>query len=268
MKLKYGKEYLGLYLQFLKHHFDGCGEVKNLIIKVLSYNIHKGRSFFLRHRTWDALDKLVHKVEPDIIFFQEFLSEPQAEILLEKFADKLWPHHSFGKNATMGDYHYGNAILSKYPFIETYSNDISTNKLEKRGLLYGKIQINKKDNLFLFCTHLDLTYKGRKSQLKKIQKYTSSLTKKSDHVLFVGDFNDWDEKLHPEIQKTLNFKEASTEVHGFLAETSPSIYPKFSLDRIYYRNLKPHSTEVIKDKNLKILSDHLPVVFEFKIASK
>jgi endonuclease/exonuclease/phosphatase family metal-dependent hydrolase len=236
-----------------------------LIIKVLSYNIHKGRSFFLRHRTWDALDKLVHNVEPDIIFLQEFLSEPQAEKMLEKFADKLWPHHSFGKNATMGDSNYGNAILSKYPFIETYTNDISTNKLEKRGLLYGKVQINEKDNLHLFCTHLDLTYSGRKSQVSKIQKHTSTLTKNSDHVLLAGDFNDWDEKLHPDITSKLNFKEASSEVHGFLAATSPSIYPKLSLDRIYYRNLAPHSSEVLTDKYLKILSDHLPIVFEFKI---
>jgi endonuclease/exonuclease/phosphatase family metal-dependent hydrolase len=236
-----------------------------LVIKVLSYNIHKGRSFFLRHRTWDALDKLVHKVEPDIIFFQEFLSEPQAEKLLEKFADKLWPHYSFGRNATMGDYHYGNAILSKYPIIETYSSDISTNKREKRGLLYGKISIKKNKDLFLFCTHLDLTSKGRKSQINKIHKITSSIVKKSDHILIAGDFNDWDNDLDEEIKSTLNMNEASMDVHGLLVPTSPSIYPKLSLDRIYYRNLKSVSLDVLSDKYLKILSDHLPIVFQFKI---
>ena len=204
-------------------------------------------------------------VEPDIIFLQEFLSEPQSEKLLEKFADKLWPHYSYGKNATMGDYHYGNAILSKYPFIETFSTDISTNTREKRGLLYGKIQIKENENLFLFCSHLDLTYRGRKSQIKKIQKVTSSLTKRSDHVLFAADFNDWDNRLHPEIESKLNFKEASSIANGIMAPTSPSVYPKFSLDRVYYRNLKNVSAKVLTGNYLKILSDHLPIIFEFKI---
>lgn len=235
-----------------------------MVIKVLSYNIHKGRSFFLRHRTWGALDKLVHQVEPDIIFLQEFLCEPQAEKLLEKFADKLWPHYSFGQNATMGDYHYGNAILSRYPIIETYSTDISTNPREKRGILYGKINIKHKD-IFLFCSHLDLTYKGRKKQVAKIQKLTSEITKRSDSVILAGDFNDWDERIHPEITSKLHLKEASLHINKNLAPTSPSIYPKFSLDRIYFKNVEAISCEVLTNKNLKILSDHLPIVFEFKI---
>ncbi len=236
-----------------------------MIIKVLSYNIHKGRSFFLRHRTWGALDKLVHKVEPDIIFLQEFLIEPQAEKLLEKFADKLWPHYSFGQNATMGDYHYGNAILSKYPFVETHSTDISNNALEKRGLLYGKVKILDNRALYLFCSHLDLTYKGRKKQISKIEKVTSALTESEDHVIIAADFNDWDNRLHPEIESKLNVKETSSSVNGVLQPTSPSIYPKFSLDRIYYRNLRTLSTQVLSSKDLRILSDHLPVVSEFEI---
>jgi len=236
-----------------------------LIIKVLSYNIHKGRSFFLRHKTWGALDRLVHKVEPDIIFLQEFLIEPEAEKLLEKFADKLWPHYSFGQNATMGDYHYGNAILSKFPFVETHSTDISNNALEKRGLLYGKVKILDNRDLFLFCSHLDLTHRGRKNQINKIESVTSSLTAEKDHVLLAGDFNDWDNKLHPIIESKLNFKEVSSSVNGYLEATSPSIYPKFSLDRIYYRNLNAVSTQVLSSKSLKILSDHLPVVSEFEV---
>lgn len=227
--------------------------------------MHKGRSFFLRHRTWDALDKLVHKVEPDIIFLQEFLIEPQAEKLLEKFADKLWPYYSFGQNATMGDYHYGNAILSKYPFVETHSTDISTNSLEKRGLLYGKVKVLDNRNLFLFCSHLDLTHKGRKNQIAKIEEVTGTLTEKSDHVIMAADFNDWDERLHSLIESQLDFKEVSESVYGRLLPTSPSIYPKFSLDRIYYRNLKAVSMNVLSDKYLKILSDHLPIVSEFEI---
>ncbi len=233
-------------------------------IKVLSYNIHKGRSFFLRHRTWSVLEKLVNEVEPDIIFLQEFLIEPQTERLLEKFADKMWPHYSFGQNATTGNFHYGNAILSKYPFIETQSTDISTNTLEKRGVLYGKINIEGKD-LFLFCSHLDLTQKGRNFQIQKISQVTEALTESKDRMILAADFNDWTNSLHPLIQETLNCYEASEAVYGFLKPTSPSIFPKFSLDRVYFRNLKPISTVVLSSRFLRIQSDHLPIVCEFEL---
>lgn len=236
-----------------------------MVLRVLSYNIHKGRSFFLRYRTWDALDRLVHQVEPDIIFLQEFLREPQSEKLLEKFADKIWRHYSFGQNATMGDYHYGNAILSKYPFSETYSTDISTNPLERRGLLYGKISPEENKNVFLFCTHLDLTYGGRKKQVQKIHDITSPIVQDSDRVILAGDFNDWDLKLHKDISRKLNCNEVSENVHGLLLPTSPSIYPKLSLDRIYYRNVIAKSSAVLTSPRLKILSDHLPLVTELEI---
>lgn len=230
-----------------------------MIIKVLTYNIHKGRSFFLRHRIWDALDALVQSADPDIVFLQEFLIEPQTERLLEKFADRHWPHYSFGQNATMGDYHYGNAILSKFPFLETHTTDISNSSLERRGILYGKVKILESQSLYLFCSHLDLTYNGRRKQVHKIQKITTALTGLDDPVIMAGDFNDWDNRLHKEIEAALNFKEASTSINGSLVATSPSIYPKFSLDRVYYRNLKAISNQVIVSSHLKILSDHLPV---------
>lgn len=252
---------MALFLRCLKHRFRGMGAV---VIKTLSYNVHKGRSFFLRHRTWNALDNLVHAVEPDIIFLQEFLIEPQAERLLEKFADKLWPHYSFGQNATTGDYHYGNAILSKFPFVETHSTDISNSRLERRGLLYGKVKIEDK-NLFLFCSHLDLTYKGRQKQIHKIKQVTSTLTEDGDRMILAGDFNDWDNRLHGEIEKSLNCREVSAVLNGYLMATSPSIYPQFALDRVYFRNMKALSNKVLSNRNLRILSDHLPVVSELEM---
>ncbi len=236
-----------------------------MTLKILNYNIHKGRSFFLRHRTWDSLERLVNTVVPDIIFLQEFLKEPQSERLLEKFADKLWPHYSFGQNALMGDYHYGNAILSKFPFIETDSMDISTNNFERRGLLYGKIAPHSDKNLYLFCTHLDLTFNGRVQQIQKIRDITSHIIKDDDQVILAGDFNDWNQRLHHHVCEHMGCREVSESIHNVLLPTSPSIYPKFSLDRIYYRNITVKSSAILMSSGLRILSDHLPTVAEFEI---
>ncbi len=234
-------------------------------LKVLSYNIHKGRAFFSRNSTWDLLHDLFFEVKPDIIFLQEFLHDPKSELLLEKLADDLWPHHSFGQNATMGDFHYGNAILSRFPIQSTLNYDISNHPLERRGLLHARVQPFENFNLHLFCTHLDLTHVGRKIQLRKIKKTLKDITLESDPVLLAGDFNDWKNSLHPEIEKHLETKEAFYSLHGRLMPTSPSIYPVLALDRVYFKGLELKSGKILSNKLLQFKSDHLPIVTEFEV---
>ena len=228
-------------------------------LKILSYNVHKGRAFFSRQKTWQAIDELLHEHHPDIVFLQEFLYEKESEKLLEKLMDKLWPHYSWGKNATTGNSDYGNAILSKFPILEDKNTDISTNALEKRGLLYAKVQPKLNENLHLFCSHINLTEAGRKKQLAMIQKIISQRAG-DERFILAGDFNDWNEKLHPEIQKTLCVEEIFEKTCGQLLITSPSIYPMFSLDRIYYRGILPLEGRRIDHKKWRLLSDHLPIL--------
>lgn len=232
-------------------------------LKVLSYNIHKGKAFFSRRKTWQLLEDLLVMVDPDIVFLQEFLNGPDAQALLEAMADKLWPHHSYGQNATMGDYHYGNAIISKLPILNTQNTNISNHILEKRGLLYARIQPEGTRNLHLFCTHLDLLERGRKKQLVKIKHELQSIVPAGDSLILAGDFNDWSNTLDPRVRETLDVQEVFLKVLGKPIATSPSILPLFALDRIYYRGLEPQSAITINAPHLRSGSDHLPILTEF-----
>ena len=232
-------------------------------LRALSYNVHKGRAFVSRRRTWDGLLKLVMDTEPDVIFLQEFLHEREALGLLEGLADHLWPHHSFGQNATWNGNHYGNAILSRYPLAETHNTDISTSPFERRGLLYGLVEPRPGRKLHLFCCHLDLTHRGRRLQLQKLRANVEKLTAQSSSLLIAGDFNDWHEKLHGPLAKSLHVAEAFETLNGALMPSSPSIYPIFSLDRIYYRRLKPVAGECHVKDPWQHRSDHLPMTVDF-----
>ena len=234
-------------------------------IRVLNYNIHKGRAFFSRKKTWEILKELIPLVDADIVFLQEFLREPEAETMLEMIADKLWPHHSFGQNATAGDYHYGNAILSKFPFISTHNTNITNHYLEKRGLLYAHIQPQAHQDLHLFCTHLDLREQGRRQQLEKIEKVFQSIVPQHAQAILAGDFNDWNEKLDPHVCARLELQEAFKTINGKLQPSSPSIFPVFSLDRIYYKNLSVKTCAALNDRSLRYGSDHLPLVVELEL---
>ncbi len=230
-------------------------------LRVLSYNIHKGRAFFTRQRTWEKFYKLVHEVQPDLIFLQEFLLEPQSEKLLEEFADHIWPHYSFGQNATTGGHFYGNAILSKWPILETHNHDISNHRLERRGVLYARIEIEKRP-LHLFCSHMDLTFWGRKRQIQKVDKIVNRIVPSHESLLFCGDMNDWHNKLNKEIEMLLQVREVFTALGLKLPQTSPSVLPVFPLDRIFFRGVRPFEAQVSQFQYLRMMSDHLPLVVD------
>lgn len=234
-------------------------------LRALSYNVHKGRAFVSRKKTWKALLELLKASRPDVIFLQEFLHEKEALKLLEELADHLWPHHSFGQNSTWNGDHYGNAILSRYPLKETHNTDISTSSFERRGLLYALVEPEAGTSLHLFCCHLDLTHRGRSLQLKKVKTMVDKLAPKLSPLLLAGDFNDWQEKLHQPIQDGLHVREAFVTLTGELMPSSPSMYPIFSLDRIYYRKLSPLSGECLVTEPWHLRSDHLPMTVEFEL---
>lgn len=112
------------------------------VIKVLSYNIHKGLGVGNRAFTLPHIRDALRGLQPDILFLQEVLGQhdkhasrflgwptlPQSDFL----AEGAWPHAAYGKNAIYSHGHHGNAILSKYPIVEFENIDISTNAFESR----------------------------------------------------------------------------------------------------------------------------------------
>ncbi len=238
-----------------------------MIIKILSYNIHKGKAFFTRRKIWESIDELIHEVNPDIICLQEFVKNKEAIVLLKKLSDEGWSHVAIGTNAiSICGNAQGNIILSKFAITEVVNSNISTNLIESRGLLYGKVLIEgKKKPLHLFCTHLDLTAKGRYKQFQSIQPIVSKISKKKESLLLLGDFNDWNKEIHTKIKSEMDLMEVFEHLKGMLVPTSPSILPVLSLDRIYYKSIDPIKAIRVFDKKFRFLSDHLPLVSELRL---
>jgi endonuclease/exonuclease/phosphatase family metal-dependent hydrolase len=237
------------------------------MLKVLSYNIHKGVCYYTRKVVLEELRKSIRSVNADIVFLQEVRGhETRASVApqFEYLADELWPHHAYGKNAVYQRGHHGNAILSKFP-IEHYHNlDISTSRLERRGLLHAKIRLPKFGPLDLFCIHLDLLERGRQQQ---VQAVTERLKKTMDGepAILAGDFNDWRMRISEKLNHGVGFHEAGLKHLGRHAKTFPSVRPTWALDRIYYRGLELKDYEVLKDGGWQSLSDHLAVTATFQM---
>jgi endonuclease/exonuclease/phosphatase family metal-dependent hydrolase len=245
---------------------------------ILSYNIHKGFSSvkkFTLHRMRDE----IRQVHPDLIFIQEVHgAQPRRRERLSKdkrskrsalsqfefLAHDIWPHFSYGQNATYTNGHHGNAILSKYPILSSNNLDLSSNRLERRGLLHATIQLPSLTlPLNIFCTHLNLLENGRKKQLLHVSKHIRRSFAKKTPLILAGDFNDWRQSANKYLKKSVGLDEAFENLHGDNAKTFPSAYPLLPLDRIYFRGLDLVRAQSLTHRPWRSLSDHVPIVAEF-----
>ena len=230
-------------------------------IRVLTYNIHKGMNATNTLEILASVKAAIDLVNAEVVFLQEVFGDHASitHTQLEKLADKVWPHFAYGQNSVYTKGHHGNAILSKYPILSHENINISTNTMEKRGLLHSSISVEGVAMpVHLFCLHLSLFGTGRKKQFEKISARIAQSVPPDAPLIIGGDFNDWSESF------TL-FEDVHKVLHGRHAKTFPSFFPVLCLDRIYFRGMKPLQSEALTGEPWKRLSDHGALFAEFEI---
>jgi len=248
----------------------------NISIKVLTYNIHKGFSIgnrrFILHEIKDSL----RHVDADAVFLQEILGERTISHnrfddwpnnrQFEFLADQVWHHHAYGKNAIYKSGHHGNAILSKYPFVNWENIDVSYMKTASRSLLHGTIEIpDTGKKIHIICVHLGLFEREREKQLGTLSKRINSHVPSDEPLIIAGDFNDWRGNAERHLHDDLGVEEAYKNIHGSYARTFPAKLPLLSMDRIYSRGLDIVDCHRLHGKPWSQLSDHTPLLAEFRI---
>lgn len=236
-------------------------------LKILSYNIHKGFTSFNRKFVLEKIRESIRSTHADLLCLQEVMGEGSKSTgaQFEFIADEVWPHFAYGKNATYAKGHHGNAILSKYPIVHWENLDISTNRWEKRGVLYVKIKIpRKKEPLHVFCTHLNLLEGSRKKQIEYLCKKIRELVPPNSPVILAGDFNDWQESLGKILKDSIQIEDVCDSLINQNHATFPSWLPKVRIDRIYQSHFTVNNVHYFGGSIWKLLSDHLPVMAELK----
>lgn len=245
-------------------------------IKILTYNIHKGFSASnLRFILHDIKDSLRH-IDADVLFLQEIhgdriisnkrFDDWPSNNQFEFLADEVWPHHAYGKNAIYKSGNHGNAILSKYPFIEWENIDVSTMESASRSLLHGAIQLpNSEKKIHVICVHLGLFERERENQISMLSKRISSHVPANEPLIIAGDFNDWRGRTERYLHDDLNVKEVFKDSRGAYASTFPAWFPILSMDRIYFRGLEVIDGNYLHGQPWRRLSDHTPLLAEFRL---
>lgn len=245
-------------------------------VKILTYNIHKGFSTTNRNFVLHDIKSALEDIGADIVFLQEIQgehseksssvinwpSEPQLEFL----ADQVWPHHAYGKNAIYKAGHHGNAILSKYPFVEWENINVSMMKGASRSLLHGVIEIPDSSRpLHVICVHLGLFEKERSKQFDTLCQRIDSHVPHEDPLIIAGDFNDFWHRAEHHLQDDLQLTEVFKHLNGAHARSFPAWFPVMHTDRIYFRGIEPVTCQRLKHRPWKRLSDHIPLTADFQV---
>ena len=244
-------------------------------VRLLTYNIHKGFSLGNSQFVLEQIKDSVRAEHADIVCLQEVLGQHKGHLSkvknyptmsqFEFLAGQTWSHYAYGKNAVYEEGHHGNAILSKYPITSWSNEDVSFTKHERRGLLHTVLEIKKeKLPIHIFCVHLGLFEKDRKKQILMLAAKIKAIVPDNEPVIIAGDFNDWRENASDLLLEELKMSEVFLKTAGKHAATFPALFPLLALDRIYYKNIKCVHVEVLQSSLWRKLSDHLPIIAEFK----
>jgi endonuclease/exonuclease/phosphatase family metal-dependent hydrolase len=198
------------------------------LLRVVSYNIHKGRSLAGR----DSLGDLrlgLHGLRPDLMFLQEVQGRNDKYGALhlqhESLAAALHMECAYGLNAVRSDSDHGNALLSRHKIVSFENQDISDHSMEQRGLLHGLIDVGGRE-VHCFVVHLGLFAGSRVRQIELIAERINRMVPEHAPMLIAGDFNDWRDKLAPLFVQQLGVYEVfahAPRTHGMMPKLSESM---------------------------------------------
>jgi endonuclease/exonuclease/phosphatase family metal-dependent hydrolase len=168
-------------------------------LRALSYNIHKCIGGVDRRYDPTRIVEVIHKLDVDVAMLQEVDGgvarsnrDHQVEVLAEQLGMR---YHTWFPNVDVrGGGQYGNAILSRYPIIESSNIDLSIRFKKRRSALHAVLRVRHDDvdrTIHLYNMHLGLARFERRIQLRMFLDSHPFQNLHNDTPIVVGgDLND------------------------------------------------------------------------------
>lgn len=231
-------------------------------LRVLTYNIHHGQGVDGKVDL-ARIANVIRSASPDIVAIQEVDQNVTRSGSIDQPAElaRLTDMQvAFGGNITLQGGEYGNAILSKLPFL-SYRNHLLPNldKGEQRGLLVAQIRVKRQVVSFI-STHFDHR-RGDQERLESAglvnQKFANQ---PSIPAILAGDLN---ATRNSEVLVRLS---QAWEIAGETVQrTSPANRPARQIDFILSRPLDDWTVLETRVLDEPIASDHRPLLAVLKL---
>ncbi len=220
-------------------------------LTVATWNIHAGVGID-HHFAPARIEAVLREISADIVALQEVpLGGEHWPNLLPHLARTTHMVGVDGFTFSVGGRRFGNAILSRYPVLDTRRIDISFGSREPRGALDADIYCHG-HRLRVIATHLGLRAAERRAQVARLlQAFDTG----EMPVLLMGDVNEWFVWGRTLRALVSHFQAVPAPA------TFPSCVPILALDRIWIRprhrlvRVHVHSSAIAR-----VASDHRPLV--------
>ena len=241
------------------------------ILRVATYNIHKGVQGLGPARRLEIhnLGLAVEQLDADIVclqevrklnrreaaYFDRWPAVPQAEYLAPEGYEAVYRTNAYTRHGE-----HGNALLTRWPVIGHQHEDISDHRFEQRGLLHVQVLVQGR-GVHAIVVHLGLIAGSRIRQVARLQRFIAREVPDDAPLIVAGDFNDWGLQVK-RMLAGFGLFEYDGAHQPF---TYPSRLPLVQLDHVYVRGLTPLSLHVPRGRVWWRMSDHLPLIAEFRL---
>ncbi|MDT7516405.1 endonuclease/exonuclease/phosphatase family protein [Rhodoferax mekongensis] len=242
-------------------------------LRVVTYNIHKGVQGLgpLRRLEIHNLSHAMQLMDADVLCLQEvrklhhrearhfphWPQAPQADYLAPAGYEAIYRTNAITRHGE-----HGNALLSKWPVVQHQHEDMSDHRLEQRGLLHVELDVAGQ-RVHVLVVHLGLIRAGRGRQLQQLTQFIQREIPPDVPLLVAGDFND----LPAWVARQLAPAGLKAPVSKPCV-TFPSRLPLVQLDHVLARGLTPVSATAPRGMSWARMSDHLPLITEWQLASE
>ncbi|KAJ8135925.1 hypothetical protein OY671_010862, partial [Metschnikowia pulcherrima] len=162
------------------------------LIRVVSYNIHKGRSASGRRDSSNESRSGSYGSRPDSVFSQEVQGRNEQKSLLdaqhESSAAALKSDVAYGRNAIRHETDHGNASLSRFPILDHENQDISDHRSEQRGSSHATIELDGR-SVHCFVVHSGSFAGSRSRQISASTERIRRMVPDGEPISIAGDFN-------------------------------------------------------------------------------
>ncbi len=222
------------------------------------------------------ISDLLGKLKPDVVALQEV---DECSVWAGSFdhldyirAHAGFPHAVFGINnrrSGLMNLCYGNAILSRFPIVDSETVVFGKKRLGEKGFLYVEIEVGGR---IVPVVNLHLHFSSRAKRMVQLDQLVHWIRlKERDHgrrwavaPIVCGDFNTPDTRDDATASLLSHLNDyGDYRLHPFMAPTFPSPMPRRALDFIFV----PPGCRAVKSEVIRsFLSDHRPVLVEFSVA--
>jgi endonuclease/exonuclease/phosphatase family metal-dependent hydrolase len=240
-------------------------------LRTLSYNIHKCIGGIDRRYDPDRIVEVIQNLDVDVAMLQEVDGgvarsnhDHQVDLLAERLGlrYRTW----FPNVDVRGGGQYGNAILSRYPIVESTNLDLSIRFKKRRSALHAVLRVRHDGvdrTVHVYNMHLGLARYERRRQLRMfLDSHPFQNLHHDTPIVVGGDLNDVYGGLG-ELLVPAGFRGSERRPLTF-----PAWGPLRALDAIFVRGAMDFLQLARCDSELaRRASDHRPLVAEVRLQS-